>query len=63
MVQALTGHLLPGFVGKNVQLSNGEVGTIVMNNPLDMFRPLVKVENVFKDLSRERSLSVEEIIM
>ncbi|MNC56642.1 hypothetical protein D3C81_1718210 [compost metagenome] len=63
VVQALTGHLLPGFVGKNVLLSNGEIGTIVMNNPLDMFRPLVKVENVFKDLSRERSLSVEEIIM
>ncbi|MCE3200436.1 HD-GYP domain-containing protein [Paenibacillus sonchi] len=63
VVQALTGHLLPGFVGKNVQLSNGEIGTIVMNNPLDMFRPLVKVDNVFKDLSRERSLSVEEIIM
>ncbi len=63
VVQALTGHLLPGFVGKSVQLSNGEIGTIVMNNPLDMFRPLVKVDNVFKDLSRERSLSVEEIIM
>ncbi|MGN7765000.1 HD-GYP domain-containing protein [Paenibacillus sp. 22594] len=63
VVQALTGHLLPGFVGKNVQLSNGEIGTIVMNNPLDMFKPLVKVDNVFKDLSRERSLSVEEIIL
>lgn len=63
VVQALTGHLLPGFVGKNVQLSNGEIGTIVMNNPLDMFKPLVKVDNVFRDLSRERGLSVEEVFM
>ncbi|WP_019911667.1 HD-GYP domain-containing protein [Paenibacillus sp. HW567] len=63
VVQALTGHLLPGFVGKSVQLSNGEIGTIVMNNPLDMFKPLVKVDNVFRDLSRERGLSVEEVFM
>ncbi|WP_379153522.1 HD-GYP domain-containing protein [Paenibacillus sp. sgz5001063] len=63
VVQALTGHLLPGFVGKSVQLSNGEIGIIVMNNPQDMFKPLVKVDDVFKDLSRERSLSVEEIIL
>ncbi|ASA20826.1 HD-GYP domain-containing protein [Paenibacillus donghaensis] len=62
-VQALTGHLLPNFVGKNVQLSNGEMGTIVMNNPLDMFKPLVKVNNTFRDLSKERSLSVEEVFM
>lgn len=60
-VQALTGHLLPSFVGKNVQLSNGEMGMIVMNNPLDLFKPLVKVDEGFRDLSRERSLSVDEV--
>lgn len=63
VVQALTGHLLPNFVGKNVQLSNGEIGTIVMNNPLDMFKPLVKIDDTFRDLSRERNLSVEEVFM
>lgn len=63
VVQALTGHLLPGFVGKNVQLSNGEMGTIVMNNPLDLFKPLVKVDETFRDLSRERSLSVDEVFI
>ncbi|MEK5236627.1 HD domain-containing phosphohydrolase [Paenibacillus sp. FSL L8-0470] len=63
VVQALTGHMLPGFVGKNVRLSNGEIGTIVMNNPLDMFKPLVKVNETFRDLSRERSLSVEEVFI
>lgn len=60
-VQALTGHLLPNFVGKSVQLSNGETGVIVMNNPLDMFKPLVKVDETFRDLSKERNLSVEEV--
>ncbi|MFE4711931.1 MULTISPECIES: HD-GYP domain-containing protein [unclassified Paenibacillus] len=62
-VQALTGHLLPNFVGKTVQLSNGEMGTIVMNNPLDMFKPLVKVDESFRDLSKERNLSVEEVFI
>ncbi|MFC3748623.1 HD-GYP domain-containing protein [Paenibacillus sp. GCM10012306] len=62
-VQALTGHLLPNFVGKTVQLSNGEMGTIIMNNPLDMFRPLVKVDESFRDLSKERNLSVEEVFI
>ncbi|WNS45914.1 HD domain-containing phosphohydrolase [Paenibacillus sp. MMS20-IR301] len=61
VVQALTGHLLPSFVGKNVQLSNGEIGKIIMNNPLDLFKPLVKVDDGFRDLSRERSLSVDEV--
>lgn len=62
-VQALTGHLLPNFVGKSVQLSNGETGVIVMNNPLDMFKPLVKVDETFRDLSKERNLSVEEVLI
>ncbi|WP_150275879.1 HD-GYP domain-containing protein [Paenibacillus tepidiphilus] len=63
VVQALTGHLLPGFVGKQVQLSNGETGTIVMNNPLDLFKPLVKVNDMFRDLSRERSLFMDEVFV
>ncbi|AIQ35219.1 MULTISPECIES: HD-GYP domain-containing protein [unclassified Paenibacillus] len=63
-VQALIGHLLPNFVGKNVQLSNGEQGTIIMNNPLDIFKPLVKVdETTFRDLSKERNLTVEEVFI
>lgn len=63
VVQALTGQLLPGFVGKSVQLSNGETGILVMNNPLDLFKPLVKVDDTFRDLSRERSLSVDEVFI
>lgn len=63
VVQALTGHLLPGFVGKTVQLSNGETGTIVMNNALDIFKPLIKVNETYRDLSRERNLMVDEVLV
>ncbi|SET13527.1 HD-GYP domain-containing protein [Paenibacillus sp. NFR01] len=61
VVQALTSRLLPGFVGRKVQLSSGEHGVIVMNNALDPFKPLVQVNDLFLDLSRERSLTVEEV--
>ncbi|MNJ56062.1 Cyclic di-GMP phosphodiesterase response regulator RpfG [compost metagenome] len=61
-VQALTQNLLPSFIGKQAQLSNGEIGTIVYNNPTDIFKPLVKVEDFFRDLSRERDIEIEEIL-
>ncbi|WP_055105173.1 HD-GYP domain-containing protein [Paenibacillus ihumii] len=60
-VQALTQNLLPNFLGKRVQLSNGETATIVYNNPTDIFKPLVKVDNFFRDLSRERNIEIVEI--
>lgn len=60
-VQALTQNLLPSFIGKRVQLSNGETAIIVYNNPTDIFKPLVKVDDFFRDLSRERDIEIEEI--
>ncbi|ANS74358.1 HD family phosphohydrolase [Paenibacillus yonginensis] len=63
-VHALIQHMLPNFIGKKVQLSNGEQGVIVLNNLSDMFRPLVKVDgNVYRDLSKNRSLEIEEVLL
>ncbi|AWB44920.1 HD family phosphohydrolase [Paenibacillus sp. CAA11] len=62
-VQALTRNLLPNFIGKNAKLSTGETATIVYNNPTDIFRPLVKVGEEFRDLSKERDISIEEIFI
>ncbi|WP_211350035.1 HD-GYP domain-containing protein [Paenibacillus anaericanus] len=62
-VQALIHNLLPNFIGKNVLLSNGEMGTIVFNHPTDIFKPLVKVNDFFRDLSRERDIAIEEIYL
>lgn len=62
-VHAFIQHLMPNFIGKRVLLSTGDMGTIVLNNPTDVFRPLVKSENHFIDLSRERHVSVVEIYM
>ncbi|AWB44021.1 HD family phosphohydrolase [Paenibacillus sp. CAA11] len=60
-IQALVRHMLPNFIGKKVLLSSGETGLIVMNNPADYFRPLVKTELRFADLSKEREIDIQEI--
>ncbi|WP_337032034.1 HD-GYP domain-containing protein [Paenibacillus illinoisensis] len=63
-VQALMQHLLPNFIGKQVLLSNGEKGVIIMNNTSDIFNPLVKVESEqYRDLSKERSIAIKELII
>lgn len=62
-VQVLTNNLLPNFIGKKVKLSDGEIGTIVWNNPSDIFKPLVRTGESFRDLSRERNVELEEIMM
>lgn len=62
-VQAFINHLMPNFIGKRVLLSTGDMGVIVMNNPLDVFRPLVQSDGKFLDLSRERTIAVVEIYM
>ncbi|QUL56702.1 HD-GYP domain-containing protein [Paenibacillus tritici] len=62
-VQAFINHLMPNFIGKRVLLSTGDMGVIIMNNPLDVFRPLVQSEGKFLDLSRERTIAVVEIYM
>lgn len=62
-VHAFIRHLMPNFIGKRVLLSNGDLGVIVMNNPIDVFRPLVQSEGKFLDLSRERNVAIIEIYM
>lgn len=62
-VQAFIHHLMPNFINKRVLLSTGDMGVIIMNNPLDVFRPLVQSDGKFLDLSRERKIAVVEIYM
>lgn len=59
--QALISHMLPNFIGKKVLLNSGEVGSIVMTNQLDFFRPLVQTDARFIDLSKERQTSIAEV--
>jgi putative nucleotidyltransferase with HDIG domain len=56
-------HMLPNFIGKRVELSNGQFGTIVMTNPTDFFRPLVQADEEFLDLSVVRDISILHVQM
>lgn len=61
--QALINHLLPNFIGKKVLLTSGEIGSIIMTNQTDFFRPLVQTDSRFVDLSKEREMSITEVYM
>ncbi|MDB5055941.1 MAG: family phosphohydrolase [Bacilli bacterium] len=54
-------NMLPHFIGKKVSLSNGEVGTIIMTNPSDFFRPLIQINENFVDLSSRRELQITKL--
>ncbi|WP_369417950.1 HD-GYP domain-containing protein [Cohnella mopanensis] len=54
-------HMVPNFIGKRVELSTGEVGTIVMTHPTDFFRPLVQVGDQFLDLSVNREYEIVHV--
>ncbi|NMO95526.1 HD-GYP domain-containing protein [Paenibacillus lemnae] len=60
-VHAFIKHMLPNFIGKKVLLTSGESGTIVMTNPSDFFRPLVRTSDRFIDLSKEPDSAIHEI--
>ncbi|BFH64487.1 MULTISPECIES: HD-GYP domain-containing protein [Paenibacillus] len=61
--QVFIRHMLPNFIGKNVILSTGERGTIVMTNPADFFRPLVNTGDRFVDLSAEHDIGIDQIFL
>jgi len=63
VVQTFIRRLLPFFVGKTAILSNGESGVIIMTNPTDFFRPLVRCGDTFIDVSRSSDLEVVDIVM
>lgn len=63
VVHTFIRRLLPFFVGKTAVLSNGESGVIVMTNPTDFFRPLIRCGDTFIDVSRRMDLEVVDIAM
>lgn len=50
------------LIGKQVLLSDGRYGEVVYINPHEDTTPLVKVDNIYVDLSRERHIRIHEVI-
>ncbi|MBN2795870.1 MAG: HD-GYP domain-containing protein [Clostridia bacterium] len=50
------------YVGTLVKLNNGMIGQVVMVNKLDPYRPLVKVNNDYIDLSKHYEIEIDSLI-
>jgi len=50
------------YMNHTVRLSDGSVGKIVLMNRSELAKPIVQVDDIFVDLSRERNINIEEII-
>lgn len=63
IVHTFIKNMIPNFIGKRVVMSDGKTGTIIMNNPHDPFRPLVRIMGEFVDLSKQSDQSIETIFV
>lgn len=63
ITQVFIRHMIPNFIGKKVSLSDGRVGTIVMTNPSDFFRPLINIDHEFLDLSQLHGVEITAIMV
>ncbi|AJY75961.1 HD-GYP domain-containing protein [Paenibacillus beijingensis] len=62
-VQTFIKHMIPNFIGKRVEMSSGDTGLIVMTHPTEFFRPLVKLDERFVDLTLEPELDITQVYM
>lgn len=56
-------QMLPNFLHKRVKLNDGRTGTIVMNHATEFFKPLVKIDEEFIDLSMIRQVEIAHVYM
>ena len=55
-------YIVNTYINNRVRLSDGREGTIVLINKFDLAHPVVVTDDGWIDLSRDHTLSVEEII-
>ncbi|MGZ9583259.1 HD-GYP domain-containing protein [Paenibacillus marinisediminis] len=63
MTHVFIRQMLPNFLHKRVKLSDGRMGTIIMNHSTEFFKPLVQINQEFIDLSLVRQVEIEHVYM
>jgi HD-GYP domain-containing protein (c-di-GMP phosphodiesterase class II) len=63
ITQVFIRNMIPNFIGKRVLLSSGEIGFIILTHPTDMFKPLVRIDDYFINLTEHPELEIEEVYM
>ena len=56
-------HVSLNYVQHEVLLTDGRIGTILMINKNDLTRPLVQIGNLFVDLTKQKDLAIEKILL
>jgi hypothetical protein len=54
--------IMQSLIGNEVMLTDGRRGKIVMINQVDPIHPLVRIDDMFLDLSKEPALQIEQVI-
>lgn len=54
--------IVQSYVGNSIVLSNGQCGRVIMINRDDLARPIVKINNSYINLSKERNLYIDAVI-
>jgi HD-GYP domain-containing protein (c-di-GMP phosphodiesterase class II) len=50
------------YMGDFVKLSTGDIGEIVYINPFNVSKPIVKADEIYIDLAREKDVRIVEMI-
>ncbi len=63
IVHSFIQKMIPSFIGKKLIMRTGEIGQIIMTNPTDVFRPLIKINDQFMDMSKNHNYEIETIFI
>ncbi len=63
LLTAFIEHVSQNYIRHSVILTDGRMGTIVMLNKTDLTKPLVQIDNLFIDLSKQRDVAIEKILV
>ena len=55
-------NIVSSYLNTNIRLTDGRVGEIVMINQHCLYKPVVRVDNEFLDLSRQFVLKIAEVL-
>jgi putative nucleotidyltransferase with HDIG domain len=63
VVSSFIRKMIPNFIGKKLVMQTGEIGQIIMTNPTDVFRPLIKINDQFMDMSKNHQYVIDTIFL
>lgn len=62
MLKVFIERIVCHYIGDYVMLNTGEIGELMHVNPLNPLKPIVKVQNVFVDLTYEKDVELSELL-